>query len=326
MSAQSAAGATRPPHATLTLRPLSPVLGAEVRGLDLRETLPATMLTAIRSALSEHLVLVFRDQILTPAQQIGLMSSLGPLTPSSPVIPGISREHHQVKAVDGRHAEGRVSYWHSDITYMLEPPSVTALFARVLPPSGGDTEFASSVAAYEQLSTPLRDLVDHLFALHDDAGLSSYLDVNGPGVWQDRLITDLRPVRHPLAVTNPRSNRRGLFVNHAFSRRIDGLAADESDAVLSLLLSRLSRAENTVRVNWKPGTLVLSDNWSTIHRGINDYGSATRILHKVSLRGERPQGSDYAGVAAPAPRSISPIWPDGARPIRTADQRPARAE
>jgi taurine dioxygenase len=111
------------------------VLGVEVRGVDLREPLSEPVVAAILKALSEHLVLVFREQILTPAQQISFMGRLGHLAPSSPVIPGISREHHQVKAVDGRQSEGRVSYWHSDITYMLEPPSTTALFARVLPPS-----------------------------------------------------------------------------------------------------------------------------------------------------------------------------------------------
>ena len=310
--------------ASLTLRPLSPVLGVEVRDVDLREPLSASEVAAILRALDDHGVLVFREQILTPAQQIAFMGQLGPLAPSSPVIPGISREHHQVKAVDGRRPDGRVDYWHSDITYMLEPPSVTALFARVLPPSGGDTEFASTVAAYDQLSPPLRDFIDSLHALHDDAGLSAYLDANGPGVWEDRLITDLRPVRHPVAVTNPRSGRRGLFVNHSFTRSIDGLAPDESDALLSLLLSRLTRVENTVRIRWEPGTLVLSDNWSTIHRAVNDYGTATRILHKVSLRGERPAGSTHARERAEFGDAISPVWPDAGWPIRTADPHPVR--
>lgn len=310
----------------MTLRPLSPTLGVEVRGVDLREPLPDAVVVGIAAALSEHLVLVFREQILTPAQQIAFMGRLGQLAPSSPVIPGISREHHQVKAVDGRRPDGRVSYWHSDITYMLEPPSVTALFARVLPPSGGDTEFASSIAAYDQLSSPLRDFVDTLYARHDDAGLSSYLSVNGPGVWEDRLITDLRPVRHPVVVTNGRSGRRGLFVNHAFTRSIDGLRPDESDALLALLLTRLTRVENTVRIRWEPGTLVLSDNWSTIHRGVDDYGAATRILHKVSLRGGRPWGSTLAGGRPRTGDAISPAWPDAGLPIRTADRRPARAE
>ncbi|MGV9800263.1 TauD/TfdA dioxygenase family protein [Mycobacterium sp. NPDC003449] len=309
----------------LPLRPLSPVLGAEVSGVDLREPLTDGLVAAITAALSEHLVLVFRQQILTPAQQIAFMGRLGPLAPSSPVIPGISREHHQVKAVDGRRSDGRVDYWHSDITYMLEPPSVTALFARVLPPAGGDTEFASAVSAYDRLSVPMREFVDTLTAYHDDAGLSSYLNVNGPGVWEDRLVRDLRPVRHPVAVTNPRSGRRGLFVNHAFTRSIDGLLDDESDALLALLLSRLTRAENTVRIRWEPGTLVLSDNWSTIHRGINDYGAATRILHKVSLRGGRPPGSD-PGSPVPSERPpVSPVWPAAGWPVRTADPRPVRA-
>jgi taurine dioxygenase len=309
----------------LPLRPLSPALGAEISGIDLREPLTDGVRGAISEALSDHLVLVFREQILTPAQQIAFMSGFGSLAPSSPVIPGISREHHQVKAVDARHADGRVDYWHSDITYMLEPPSVTSLFARVLPPSGGDTEFASTVAAYEQLSAPLRSFVDELTALHDDAGLSAYLDLNGPGVWEDRLVRDLKPVRHPVVVTNPRSGRRGLFVNHAFTRSIEGLDADESDALLSLLLSRLTRPENSVRIRWEPGTLVLSDNWSTIHRGINDYGAATRILHKVSLRGERPPGSSEATAdSGRAQPSISPVWPAVA--VRTAGPRPVRAQ
>jgi alpha-ketoglutarate-dependent taurine dioxygenase len=303
---------------SLTLRRLSPVLGAEVSGIDLRAPLSPRVVAQIEDALSQHLVLVFREQILTPGQQLAFMSQLGTLAPSSPVIPGISREHHQVKAVDGRRSDGRVNYWHSDITYMLEPPSVTALFARVLPPAGGDTEFASSVAAYEQLSPPIRALVDGLFAHHDDAGLSSYLNLNGPGVWEDRLVTSLRPVRHPVVVANPRSGRRGLFINHAFSRSMEGLADDESDTLLALLLTRLTRAENTLRVKWEPGTLVLSDNWSTVHRGIDDYGSATRILHKVSLRGRRPAGSTHID-GAPASRA------DPGSSIRTAAQRRGRA-
>lgn len=310
---------------SLTYRALSPALAAEVTGLDLRKPLADEVVAAIRDGLARYLVLVFRDQMLTPAQQVGFMRRLGPLSASSPVIPGISREHHQVKAVDARNPDGRVNYWHSDITYMLEPPTVTALFARVLPETGGDTEFASAVGAYERLSAPLRTLVDSLQATHVDAGLSSFLGRNGPGVWQDRLITDLRPVHHPVALTNPRSGRRGLFVNHGFTRAIDGLAEDESDALLALLLARLTRAENTVRIRWEPGTLVLSDNWSTVHRGIDDYGSATRILHKVSLRGERPPGSREAGPLVSDGSMMTPVWPDSSWPLKTAGHRPGHA-
>jgi taurine dioxygenase len=270
---------------------ISPEIGAEIRGIDLGHPLDRNVVELLRSLLDERLVLVIRDQILTPTQHVALMSQFGQLAAASPVLPGLDVRHHQVKVVDGRNPGGRTSYWHSDITYMLTPPSITSLFARILPTSGGDTEFASATSAYRGLSAPIRSLIDSLSAVHDDAGLAAYIGPGGPGVWDDNLITELQPVSHPLVVANPRTGTRSLFVNHAFTKHITGLDAVESDALLSLLLTRLTESRNTIRINWQPGTLVLSDNRATIHRAIDDYGTQTRVLHKVSVRGNRPTGS-----------------------------------
>lgn len=270
---------------------ISPEIGAEIRGIDLGRPVSRELIDLLRALLDERLVLVIRDQILTPTQHVALMSQFGQLAPASPVRPGLDVRHHQVKVVDGRNYEGRTAYWHSDITYMLTPPSITSLFARIVPTSGGDTEFASATSAYRGLSTPIRNLIDSLFAVHDDAGLAAFLGPDGPGVWDDNLITELQPVSHPLVIANPRTGARSIFANHAFTKHITGLDSVESDALLSLLLTRIAQPRNTIRINWQPGTLVLSDNRATIHRAIDDYGQQTRVLHKVSVRGDRPTGS-----------------------------------
>lgn len=270
---------------------ISPEIGAEIRGIDLGHPLGDEVVGLLRSLLDERLVLVIRDQILTPTQHVALMNQFGHLAPASPVIPGLDVRHHQVKVVDGRNYGGRIDYWHSDITYMLTPPSITSLFARILPTSGGDTEFASAASAYRSLSAPIRNLVDSLSAVHDDAGLAAYLEPNGPGVWEDNLITELQPVSHRLVIANPRTGARSLFVNHAFTKHITDLDASESDALLALLFSRITQPQNTIRIKWQPGTLVLSDNRATIHRAIDDYGQQTRVLHKVSVRGGQPPDS-----------------------------------
>jgi alpha-ketoglutarate-dependent taurine dioxygenase len=183
--------------------------------------------------------------------------------------------------------------WHADVTFMPNPPLGSVLAAVHLPPVGGDTAFADLQAAYDDLSEPVRALVDRLEAEHDgSSSFARFLATNPDGgTWDGDCFTVLEPVRHPVVRTHPESGRRGPFVNPTFTTRIVGVSKRESDHLLRLLFEHIAAPEHQVRQRWQPGDVVFWDNRSTVHHAIHDYGQEHRARHRVTIRGDVPRST-----------------------------------
>ncbi|MFG1917015.1 TauD/TfdA dioxygenase family protein [Micromonospora sp. NPDC048898] len=276
----------------LTLDPLGPHFGAEVRGLDLHRATDDD-LAAVRAALVDRKVLFFADQRLDDDGQVRLGRRLGELTASHPVVGGVDARHPEVYALDSAD-DGFADVWHTDVTFVARPPLGSILRAVTLPPSGGDTTWADSQLAYDSLAEPVRRLVDTLVAVHDgNREFGYYLAQRRGGrgsVWDGEVVTRLDPVEHPVVRVHPETGRRGIFVNPGFTSHIVGVSEAESRAILDLLYAHLTKPEHLVRHRWRPGDVAMWDNRSTAHYANRDYGGARRVVHRITLRGDRPQG------------------------------------
>ncbi|BCB89260.1 TauD/TfdA dioxygenase family protein [Phytohabitans suffuscus] len=276
----------------LDLDPLGPYFGANVRGIALARATDAE-LAAVRAALVERKVLFFTGQDLDPDTQVELGRRLGELTASHPVIGGVDDDHPEIYALDSAD-DGFADVWHTDVTFMPRPPLGSILRAVVLPPSGGDTNWADSQAAYDSLAEPVRRLADQLTAVHDgNREFGYYLTQRRGGkgsVWDGEVVTRLDPVEHPVVRVHPETGRKGIFVNPGFTSHIVGVSEAESRGILDLLYAHLTRPEHIVRHRWHLGDVAMWDNRSTAHYANRDYGAAHRVMHRITLRGDRPSG------------------------------------
>ncbi|MGV9598301.1 TauD/TfdA dioxygenase family protein [Streptosporangium sandarakinum] len=284
----------------LTLTPLGPRFGARVEGLSLA-TATDDELAAVRAALVEHKVLFFGGQDLDEDGQVALGRRLGELTVSHPVVEGVDEGHPEIYSLDSAD-NGFADIWHTDVTFMPRPPLGSILRAVVLPPTGGDTSWADSQLAYDSLAAPVRELVDQLTAMHDGTREFGYYLAQRRGgrgnVWEDEPVTRLDPVEHPVVRVHPETGRKGIFVNPGFTSHIVGVSEAESRAILDLLYAHLTKPEHTIRHRWSAGDVAMWDNRSTAHYANRDYGTARRVMHRVTLRGDRPVGPSLLSPVA----------------------------
>jgi taurine dioxygenase len=273
--------------AGLTVRPLSPTIGAEIAGLDLSAPLGPDTVAAVRRALNTHHVLFFRDQTLSAAQQADFAGQFGQVTEAHPVLPSIP-ESAQVLAIDG--AVDRASWWHTDVTFLETPAMGSVLYMLEAPEVGGDTMWASLQDAYDGLAPSVRTMCDSLIAIHHDPWFAADVEARGgyewDGEWRDKLL----PALHPVVRTHPETGRNGLFVNGQFTQSLFGLSKNESTAILEMLYRHCVQPEFTCRFRWLAGSVAFWDNRATMHYALDDYGDAPRYAHRVTLRGDRPYG------------------------------------
>lgn len=271
----------------LDVRPLSPIIGAEIFGLDLSRPLGEKTVAEVRAALNQHHVIFFRDQELTPAQQADFARQFGTVTEGHPVIPAIE-DNPEVLAIDSR--EDRANWWHTDVTFLQNPAFGSILYMITAPEVGGDTTWASLQDAYDRLAGPVREMCDKLIAIHYDPWFAAEVDARGGYEWQGEFKEKLLPALHPVVRTHPENGRNGLFVNQQFTQSILGLSKNESNAILDMLYRHCQQPELTCRFRWRPGSVAFWDNRATLHYAIDDYGDATRIAHRVTLEGDVPYG------------------------------------
>jgi alpha-ketoglutarate-dependent sulfate ester dioxygenase len=284
----------------LEVRPLSGSIGAEVHGVDVSRDLDDDVIAAIRAAWLEHLVLFFPDQDLTPERQQVFASRFGEVTPAHPVEPALAG-HSRVLPVDS--ANGHTDFWHTDVTFMAYPPMASMLYAVELPPAGSDTMFANQRLAYETLAEPLRRLCDELVALHYATDYAVAV-ANGDGKeWEGAPVEQMAPVEHPVVRQHPETDRPALFVNPGFTFRVKGFEGRQSADLLRLLYKHATQPELICRYRWSPGSLAFWDNRATMHYGVHDYGTAHRVMHRVTLRGNRPVGPVPAATTPAPPAS-----------------------
>lgn len=281
---------------TVHVSPVAPHCGAEVNGVDLRDVGGDTM-AEIGAALAEHSVLFVRDQRLSPDEQVDLTRRFGEVL-RVPYIRHLD-EHPDVIAVLKEPDEQRISTfggtWHSDFSFLDEPPSLTLLHAVELPEVGGDTLWSSQYAAYENLSPGLQRLLDPLRAVqtgwpHGTRGPSADAAVSRSVVMTRNDPTADREVLHPVVRVHPVTGRKALFVNPVYTQRFESMTVEESQPLLQYLFQHATRPEFTCRLRWTPGTLAIWDNRCLLHLAINDYDGSRRLLHRTTVGGDRPVG------------------------------------
>lgn len=293
------------PHAapsSLEITPVTPVIGAEISGIDLREPLDAATIAELRRKLLEHKVLFFRDQPISDQDQIRFSRYFGKITPAHPVTNGVAEqpeimqnvktrqrarqsEHDEIQKQQHRaHTRPRRARgWHTDITFVANPTSITFLRGVQVPRFGGDTLWVNLEALYETLSPAIKELADKLTAVHarDDArgGFTPPPRVDGRS-------TGPYLAEHPLVRVHPETGRKSLFLSPGFLRYITGLNDGESSALIDYLAEELAgRIDLHVRFHWTPNALAVWDNRATSHWGPVDaeHFHDERIVRRTTI-------------------------------------------
>jgi alpha-ketoglutarate-dependent taurine dioxygenase len=269
---------------TIEITPLTATIGAEVHGVDLRDTLDDGTVETIRKGLLDHLVLFFRDQHIDDAQHLAFALRFGPLH----VSPLATRyqESDAVVVLDQVNPKGEgADVWHSDNTFLADPPMGSLLRAVQLPSVGGDTCFASMYAAYDALSEPMREFVDTLTAVHDITKVMRKAIQDGHTTLD---LADMQrkcpPVVHRVAVTHPETGRKALFVNRNSTSHIVGLSERENEMLFPFLCDHVRAPEFQCRFHWEPDSLAFWDNRAVQHNAVPDYRER-RVMRRVTIAG-----------------------------------------
>lgn len=266
---------------SIDVRPLTARIGAEIHGVDLSQPLDPAQIVQIQQALTDHLVVFFRDQHLDHDAHQRFGRYFGELIqhPGAPGLPG----HPLVVAI---HADENSKYvagenWHSDLSCNEEPPMGSILYLPTVPPTGGDTLWASMYAAYETLSPKMKDYLEGLTAEHDANHVYHALYKDYDKVYPRN--------DHPVVLTHPASGRKALFVNPSYTTRINEVSEAESRAVLGYLYEHCANPNFHVRFRWQPNSLAFWDNRCTHHLAVWDYFPQVRSGYRVTLRGDKPE-------------------------------------
>jgi taurine dioxygenase len=270
-------------QSTMGVKRLAGAVGAEISGLDLREPLTAQQTAALRRIWLEHGVVFLRDQHITPEQFLAFAQAIG--TPVEyPFVNGIPGYPYIIEVQKLEHE--RVNFggvWHSDTAYLDLPPMATLLLAREVPPQGGDTLFANQVAAYDALSDGMKRLLDGLRCVNSSAKADT------SRTREDRIAEGGRG-DHPAVRVHPETGRRALYMNSAHTVRFAGMTEDESAPLLRFLHEHQKKEEFTCRFHWQAGSMALWDNRCAQHYPINDYHGHRRVMQRITLAGDVPQG------------------------------------
>jgi taurine dioxygenase len=273
----------------MKIKRIAGALGAELDGVNLSRPLTAEQVRDIRSVLLEHLVIFFRDQSLTTDDFMRFAKTMG-----EPV------EYPYVKGLDGypcvievkKLAHETVNFggiWHADTTYLEHPPMGSMLIAREIPPYGGDTLFANQYLAWEALSDTMKTLLDGL------VGISSSAKADVSRTREDRRGSDGKEsarddyrAEHPVVRIHPETGRKALYVHVAHTVGIRGMTEAESQPILDFLFAHQIKPEFTCRFAWQTNSLAFWDNRCAQHNPVNDYHGFRRVMHRITLAGDRP--------------------------------------
>ena len=286
-------------YQTIVIERLTGGLGAEVRGVDLAKPLSNSVAADLRQALVDHLVLFFREQTLTPEQQIAFSRLYGPLQRVPYVRPmeGYPDIIAVLKEADEQKISTFGNAWHSDFSFLEEPPMASILYALEVPGHGGDTLWINMYEAYEALSDGMKRLLRGLRSMHNGrpygmAGIPKDLRTSRSiGIERNNPEAD-REVAHPVVRLHPESGRKALFINSIYTGRFEDMSEAESRPLLDYLHQHCLRPEFACRFRWQPGSLAVWDNRCTMHYAVNDYDGSRRLLHRTQVQGERPVLAD----------------------------------
>ena len=285
-------------YQSITVQPVAGSLGAEVSGVDLAAPLSNAAAAEIRRAFTENLVLCFRDQRLTPEQHLAFSRLFGRLC-RMPYIKHME-DYPDIIAVLKEPDERKISTfgnaWHSDFSFLEEPPLGSILYAREVPSHGGDTLFANMYEAYDALSEGMKRMLLGLTAMHSgkpygQGGLPKDLKTSRSiGIERNKPEAD-REIAHPVVRLHPESGRKALFVNAIYTTRFEDMSEPESRPLLDFLFEHVQRPEFACRFRWAEGSLAVWDNRCTLHYAVNDYDGSRRLMHRTTVAGERPMAA-----------------------------------
>ena len=274
---------------SLEIHSLSPTLGAEILGVDLSGELPDALVAELRRLWLAHGVVFFRDQSLPPTALVMLARRFGTVV-EYPFVKGLDEAPEVIPVLKLPHE--RVNFggvWHTDTAYLDAPPMATLLVAREVPPVGGDTMFASGVAAFAALSEGMQQLLAPLRAVNSsakaDVSKTREDRLKDSGTAQARQVFE---ASHPVVRTHPETGARALYVNAGHTSRFEGMTEEESAPLLGFLFAHQVRPEFTCRFRWRPGSVALWDNRQVLHYPLNDYHGHRREMHRVTLAGDVP--------------------------------------
>jgi alpha-ketoglutarate-dependent sulfate ester dioxygenase len=275
---------------SLSVRKLTSRIGAVIEGVDLTAEAGGETIAALRGALNEHKVIVFDGVELDDPGQERVASWFGELTTAHPTVPAVPGSTN-VLAVDSE--TSKADEWHSDVTFVVNPPQVSTLRSIVTTPYGGETLIANAAAAYRDLPEPLRVLADSLWAVHTNA----YDYARPPAPTEARrelddvFVSTVYEAEHPAVRVHPLTGERSLFIG-GFVKRFLGLSSRESAALLEIFQSYVTRPENVLRWSWSPNQLLIFDNRITQHYAVDNYDDWPRRLNRVTVAGEVPVSVD----------------------------------
>jgi alpha-ketoglutarate-dependent taurine dioxygenase len=281
------------PSTQVRVRKVGGRIGAVVEGVRLGGDLDPTTVAQVRAALLEHKVLFFRGQHhLDDDGQIAFAELLGPLTTAHPTVNTGSARVLSVKATRGMAANS----WHTDVTFVDRVPAISVLRAVTLPAYGGTTNWANTVTAYESLPTPLRALVDNLWAVHTNVydyarDTESGEDDDDSNFERAEFESIHYETEHPVVRVHPETGERSLVLGH-FVKKFVGLNSSESSALFKVLQDRVTKLENTVRWTWEPGDVAMWDNRATQHYAVADFDTQPREMRRITVAGDVPVSVD----------------------------------
>ena len=280
----------------MRVTPLAPSMGAEITGIDLTKhfnrsanRIDSAVMADIKAVWLERQLIVIRQQSITPEQQLRFAESLGEpdIYPFLHGLDGFPMITEVLKKETETVNFGGV--WHSDTTYQPCPPMATVLYAKELPPIGGDTLFSNQYAAYEQLSDGLKRTIGPLRGVNSagkkrvSATRKERVKESGRGIKAEQMVGI-----HPVVRTHPETNRQSLFINPAHTVSFDGWTEPESAGLLAFLFAHQIAPEFQCRLSWQVGDIAIWDNRCTLHYPLNDYHGYRRLLHRITLKGDQP--------------------------------------
>ncbi|WP_436776954.1 TauD/TfdA dioxygenase family protein [Yinghuangia sp. YIM S09857] len=297
----------------LDIRPMAGHIGAEILGVDLSAPLDPALIAEIRATLLKWKVVFFRDQDITQAQHLAFAKAFGEPTKAHPTLPSqfpdypeiLLLDNQQMAGGEGKSREGKSgggmgagglgggssveSRWHTDVTFIPNPPMGSILRGVVVPPYGGDTQWTNLAVAYERLSQPIKDVIDGLHAVHHNTLPMKRGEL--PGQLAKVFLGDgIRSV-HPVVRVHPETGEKILFVNPNFTSHILELTRNEGRHLLALLYEHMQDAEFTVRFRWQPGSIAFWDNRATAHLVPTDVPAGMhRSMQRITIAGDLPKG------------------------------------
>ncbi len=268
---------------SLEINPIAGALGAEIHGLDLADPLDDVTFQQIHQALLDYSVVFFRDQKITPEQQLAFAKHWGDIHfhPHIPGLEGTPEVFEIVKKEDDIHTLG--GEWHTDQMFTPTPVRATMLYAKQVPPQGGDTLFANAYLAYETLSDGMKNML---------AGLRTVNTYNmkkkrAAAMKVNDINEEASEVEHPLIRTHSETGRKALYLSYkGITTRIAGMTDAESEPILGYLRQHMTRPEFTCRFQWQEGSLGVWDNRCVQHLAVNDYNGYRRVMHRITINGE----------------------------------------